>query len=244
MFKKITLSFLFILFVCYLSYSQHMLEIEYRLHSELGKLSKNTPNEMLETFKEAQKHHSSFTFNLIASIDEASFFEQKKMNNDVQEFSYGLARIQMQVDNKYYYNITDDYVLKGFEAYGMKLITKNHISKMKWTLSNETRVIGKYTCYKALLKYKITNIEGEFAKEVIAWYCPEIPFNFGPKGYAGLPGLILELKDGNVTYTATQINFTTKNKKIKTVSGTLITEEELKRIGDKVREERSSNSKN
>lgn len=166
------------------------------------------------------------------------------MNNDAEEFSYGLARIQMEVDNKYYYNINDDHVLKGFEAYGMKLITKNHISKMNWTLSKELKVIGEYTCYKALLKYKITNTEGEFIKEVIAWYSPDIPFNFGPKGYAGLPGLILELKDGNVTYTATKINFTTKNKKIKKVSGNLITEEELKSIGDKVREERGSNSKN
>lgn len=52
-----------------------MLEVEYRLYSELGKLPKNTPKEMLNTFKEAQKHHSSFIFNLIASTDEASFYE-------------------------------------------------------------------------------------------------------------------------------------------------------------------------
>ncbi len=60
-----------------------------------------------------------------------------------------------------------------------------------WTLVNETKYIDKYLCYKAIMTHSVKSRKGT----VIAWYCPEIPYSFGPKGYGGLPGLILELND-------------------------------------------------
>ena len=40
-----------------------------------------------------------------------------------------------------------------------------------------------------------------------AWFTPQINHSFGPKGYHGLPGLILELIQNNkIAYTATSIN--------------------------------------
>ena len=103
----------------------------------------------------------------------------------------------------------------------------------EWELTSETKKIGNYTCFKA--KYIAKNRNKNLTDEV--WYTPEIPVQFGPTKYIGLPGLVLEVIAGIVRFTATKIqlniqqpvNIERPNK------GTKITEEEytkkLQQIG-------------
>ncbi len=44
-----------------------------------------------------------------------------------------------------------------------------------------------------------------------AWFTPDIPFQFGPIIYSGLPGMILELKQGYYIFTAQEIEFSQKD---------------------------------
>lgn len=74
-----------------------------------------------------------------------------------------------------------------------------------WKLVNETKLIDKYTCYKATTVEVVQNPKGNFEKDIIAWYCPELPFSFGPLGYGGLPGLILELQTENGVFGAKEL---------------------------------------
>src|SRR5699024_11197932 len=48
-----------------------------------------------------------------------------------------------------------------------------------------------------------------------AWFTPDLPFQFGPIGYAGLPGLILELSIRGITYYADDIQLDDEPKVIK-----------------------------
>lgn len=51
-------------------------------------------------------------------------------------------------------------------------------------------------------------------KSVVAWFTKELPYYLGPKFFYGLPGLILEINEGNtIVLKATEIK--TYNKKIK-----------------------------
>lgn len=76
-----------------------------------------------------------------------------------------------------------------------------------WTLINETKTVGDYRCYKATLKRSIV-LDGKLKDyQVIAWFSPELPYEFGPKEFGGLPGLILELQDDKVTFMASKIEF-------------------------------------
>lgn len=54
----------------------------------------------------------------------------------------------------------------------------------------------------------------EIPKEVVitAWYSPEIPVNQGPENYWGLPGLILEVNDGQTTILCSKIVLNSKEK--------------------------------
>jgi GLPGLI family protein len=49
-------------------------------------------------------------------------------------------------------------------------------------------------------------------RKVIAWYTTQIPYNFGPKDYNGLPGLILELQEDNLLIKASKITLQQKKK--------------------------------
>lgn len=69
-----------------------------------------------------------------------------------------------------------------------------------WTLVNEEKEINGYICYKATTLFVIEYGEKIFKHPVTAWFCPKIPYNFGPNGYSNLPGLILELQVRNVVY--------------------------------------------
>lgn len=106
------------------------------------------------------------------------------------------------------------------------LISKN---KINWELINESKKIGKYNCLKAITK--ITKLYRGKQKEYIkaAWYSPEINTSFGPIGYGGLPGLILELNDGKYKYIVSEIKINLKSSiEIKSnLKGKKVTEKEM-----------------
>ena len=96
-----------------------------------------------------------------------------------------------------------------------------------WTLHNETKEIDGYTCYKATQHHVQYYTEIEFTIE--AWYTPEIPVPYGPTGFGGLPGLILQLERSHVIFVADKVTLNPKGgiKLIKEVEpGRVITDEE------------------
>ena len=62
----------------------------------------------------------------------------------------------------------------------------------------------------------------------MAWYTPELPLSFGPFGYGGLPGLIVELSYQNIKFYVSKIVLNPKKKIniIKPVKGKKITRKE------------------
>ena len=107
----------------------------------------------------------------------------------------------------------------------------NYTEETEWKLENESKYIDSYLCYKATSEQVVVNSQGTFKHPIVAWYCPSIPFNFGPKGYNGLPGLILELQIRNITWGASAIELTTIDKIIEKPSkGKLITLEEYNNL--------------
>jgi GLPGLI family protein len=99
------------------------------------------------------------------------------------------------------------------EETGTPTIVEVDFEQYKWEITTETKLINGYKCFKA--KTNIRSISKFDNKEVIknrvVWFTPEIPLSFGPEGFDGLPGLVLETSENDKFYmVATKIEFDTK----------------------------------
>ena len=68
---------------------------------------------------------------------------------------------------------------------------------MNWKVTKESQKILGYSCYKATTKFR--------GREYIAWFTPDIPYNFGPWKLGGLPGLILKVENDYFDYEAKRV---------------------------------------
>jgi len=106
------------------------------------------------------------------------------------------------------------------------LVYDTLMSDGKWEISNESKYIGKYKCFKATSSCIGCNKN----QIVTVWFTPEIPVPFGPAGIGGTPGLILEVSKYRYTLCLKKIKLSNKNISIeKPVKGTRISADELQK---------------
>ncbi len=120
-----------------------------------------------------------------------------------------------------YKNIKDQQFTNQVEMFSKQFLIQDSLQDREWKLEKETKNIGDYTCFKATSTYERTvmNVmsnsandastgEKEEKKEMVtitAWYTPQIPVRNGPASYDGLPGLILEIADGELSVLCSKI---------------------------------------
>jgi GLPGLI family protein len=185
----------------------------------------------LSFFNKSLKMHP-ITFELKFTNSESLFQKQPVMKKD-NDYGYELAEIYFGGKNIYYTNSNTKEKITNKEVYGDVYLVLGNMKDIKWVLTSQRKKIGNYSCLKATSTLKIKNSKGIFFKEITAWYAPEIPVSFGPKDYCGLPGLIIELIEGNNIYTAYKLILNPKEKIeiYKPKKGIILTQEELDKIG-------------
>lgn len=116
-----------------------------------------------------------------------------------------------------------------------------NVEPLIWELTQETKKIGEYTCYKATTILKEEREQGGYLSDrIIAWYAPQIPVTFGIQNFNGLPGLTLELsidtEYGKLFYKATKIELNPAEKiMIKKPKGKAISHKEFIELINKSR---------
>ena len=129
-------------------------------------------------------------------------------------------------------------------------------------MQDESKMIGKYLCFKATALRKVNTDNFRFGRprsesedqnenikeiEISAWYTVDIPVSQGPGRYWGLPGLILGVSAGNVQIVCNKIVINPKEKiDIKPLSkGKKVSEEEYNKIRrEKMEEMRENRGRN
>lgn len=143
-----------------------------------------------------------------------------------------------------YKNLSEKRVANKKELMGKVFLIKDNLVNYNWKLTGETKNIGNYTCYKAEFEIEEEDIQidmnnGEVKEKkvtkkriLVAWYSPDVPISNGPGKYGGLPGLILEVNDGNETIVCSELVLNPKEaKEIKEpTKGKIVTRERFSEI--------------
>lgn len=188
-------------------------------------------DEKNELFAQARSASYQLEYTLLFNSEGSLFYVEATMNDDL---NFQFARI-LAGENTLYQNLKQKLVIYNNSEYS-KTMRKNEFLlkdsiKTDWVLHNEIKMIDSYRCYKATSSYQTKNKKGTFTHPITAWYCPEIPFGYGPKGYGALPGLILELQENKILFGAKQIEFNNKSITITMPSkGKQISQEEYTQI--------------
>ncbi len=183
-------------------------EVDYVLqldHEVLNKSLKTMENKSAKHF--ISKHAETFEevqAKLIFNAKAAKYAVRKQLQNDLNQKSNFFEKHAGGKSTYYYDNE------KKIAYYTSTLISKtNVVYEREWKILKESEEILGFTCYKAEL---ILDQDGK----MFVWFTNEIPYPYGPLRFNNLPGLILkaEVKNGLITYLATNIKTKRKNKPI------------------------------
>jgi GLPGLI family protein len=197
-------------------YKTHM-KMDLKLGGQEGQtMSEEQKAQMNEKLMKQFQKTFVLTFDQTSSI----YKEEKSLKPPVAAPANGMNIMVMGNgggNDVIYKNTKDDRFVNKTEIMGKLFLIKDKITKYDWVLTSETKNIGVYTCYKATYTRQEErthmNVEnGEITEKkekvdvvTIAWYTPAIPVSNGPSNYSGLPGLILEVKEGNRTMICSEI---------------------------------------
>ncbi|MGV8945790.1 MAG: GLPGLI family protein [Lutibacter sp.] len=234
---KIILLFLILIFSnCLYSQNKFQGKISYTVQAtniDFSKIENDSTksievkNMVYKVFEDTKPVEAVLNFINNESIYELDLINEMAIEN---ESKINLTKI-MARSGKYYVNNVSKEILHEENFTGDLFLIK--YQPKVWELSQETKQIGNYTCFKAVIIRKTKDKEGNEVDKIIeAWYTPQIPVNFGPKEYNGLPGLILEVQEGKLNIVASKIELNTKESAVieKPKRGKKVTEEEYHKM--------------
>lgn len=189
-------------------FSQKKIEVIYSVGTNHPKFTKNTNkikilkdveyllegNQQISKFSIINKENQTFKDNVISDkigVSNSVFYKDLKKK---ESFSY-----------------TETYLDKK-----STIISYNY-NKYNWTITKESKKIGKYNCFKATTerKYLAVSINEYLNETIVVWFTPEIAVPFGPNDYSGLPGLVLEVSKNNFYFIANSVKISNEELIIK-----------------------------
>jgi GLPGLI family protein len=134
---------------------------------------------------------------------------------------------------KTYRNLINKQEIIERDIFNKAFLVTETLIPIDWKLENETKSIGGFNCYKAFAIIPVSEAEEAaynkrliavenqntlfkdkkpLAQKVTVWYSPEIPINHGPDNLWGLPGLILEVNDGQTITLCSKVVLNSQDK--------------------------------
>ena len=188
--KKLIVLTLFITLKFSLGYTQQVYEAVYTMKVDEQRMTHYyEPNDSNRFIKAIYNAANGAQFSLIFSNDKAVFQLTEKLHIDDMKAKLISGFLVFFHLSKTIYSDLNTHKLYQFqEAGSASHLLKIPLENINWNITSESKTYGKYRLYKATAKLK-----NKSNLHLTAWFCKEVPTNFGPGLYAGLPGLIMDL---------------------------------------------------
>jgi len=201
-------------------------------------------DEMQERLQEQLRKQFQQEYTLVFNKNESVYKQNEKLEAPAPAQSGDMVIQIQQGSDIMYKNIKENRYSNKAEIFGKQFLIKDNLSNREWVLVNETKNIGKYACFKATftedVETQALNEKNELTSETVertssVWYTPQIPVNNGPGQFHGLPGLILEVNDGDLTLVCSKIvlNPEEEVKIVEPSKGKVVKQAEFEDIMDK-----------
>lgn len=183
------------------SFSQSKGRITYKVSSEQIEYNENDSQSrimFINMMNKLSKIRDSLLLNLDFKDNESQFYVDEEIDLGLSNEKGYKATIKSF--NWYYKNDVSKISIEKINSDGIYLVHSNS-KDILWEITKDKKKIGNFICYKAtstVLDYTVT--KGVFKKHIEAWFSPDVTVSLGPKNFGGLPGLIMELKDGKLIY--------------------------------------------
>lgn len=169
------------------------------------KIKKSSPNPLLNDFIASfnlHQYHFRLTFDHSVAYFDATDKPDASLSLDTLSFAHSLFNFRPQ-----YLDVKKKTMLE----FQKNQFIKRNLSESKWKFTHQSKTIGHYEVFKAVMEEEYQTRNQEIKKRLVtAWFCPDLPFAFGPLGYNDLPGLILELDKCGHRFIAEQIHINPK----------------------------------
>lgn len=229
-----------ILFFSYSSFSQNFQGIAYYssqtkmkdFNFSMEGMTPDVKAEMMNKLKKAFEKSYILTF----TKNESIFQEEEKLA--APKPTSGGVHVESGFSEKNSSKLYKDFKKKLYvtdlDIFGKEFLVTDELEKFHWKVTNEQKKIGNYSCNKAQIIIPVSAKEIEEYEElkkkqesnstnffilsepkeriIEAWYTMEIPVSNGPGKYWGLPGLILELHEGETTFLCSKIVLNSEDK--------------------------------
>ena len=152
------------------------------------------------------------TYVLEFTSDYSVFYLEEQLDSDSDTY----ARMAKRIGNSsgvFFKDIKEEFTLQELSMFNKEFLVRLDIPEFH--IAEE---VGEISGFKVL---KATGLETakapspglkDLEKPVVVWFTPDIPVPYGPGRYNGLPGLILKISVGNVSFTASEIKMNDNNK--------------------------------
>ena len=186
-------------------------------------------SQMQERMLAMMKKQFQKTYNLTFNKEVSTYKQEEELDKP----QVGGGDFQVMVvgngggDDVLYKNTKESRYSEVRDSFGKIFLIQDELDPIEWKLESDTKYIGEYQCYKGTYtkmveKSKVfSNVEDDKEDDtepemeertVTAWYTPQIAVTNGPDKYQGLPGLILEVHDGDLTVICSKIVLNPKDK--------------------------------
>lgn len=212
------------------------------------KLSEGMDSAMQKQLQEQLKKQFQKTYTLKFKGAESIYTEDDAGVAPPAPAGGGMSIVIAASSDIEYRNLSQNRFVKETDLMGKGFLVKDSLKKADWKLVKEIKNIGKYTCFKAVYEEEVeqwtmTEDAQETTEKKIktttAWYTLDIPVQHGPDKYFGLPGLVLEINDGDFSLMCTKVVINPEEEIVieEPEKGKKVTAEEFKKIAKEKTEE-------